>query len=84
MIALPFHPCNAVPIAELNRDAREILGRVDDEARKLFGAKTRLRLADKIGGGRRASRITLSLKGLTEDERRVILDGCLINVYNGR
>ncbi|MDR1660236.1 MAG: hydratase [Desulfovibrio sp.] len=52
MIALPFHPCNAIPITELNRNAREILGQVDDEAKKLFGAKTKLRLADKISGGR--------------------------------
>ena len=52
MIALPFHPSNAVPIAELNSDAREILRDVDNEAKKLFGAKTRLRLTDKISGGR--------------------------------
>ena len=38
------------------------------------------------GGQRkvRAEQIGLSLKELTDDERRIILDGCLINFYNSK
>jgi aconitate hydratase len=35
-------------------------------------------------GTLRAENFTLSLKNLTEDERNIILDGCLINYYNRR
>jgi aconitate hydratase len=34
------------------------------------------------GGELRAENLTLVLKSLTEDERNIILDGCLINYYN--
>ncbi|MDR2124796.1 MAG: hydratase [Desulfovibrio sp.] len=34
------------------------------------------------GGELRAENFSLSLKNLTEDERNIILDGCLINYYN--
>ncbi|MDR3320007.1 MAG: hydratase [Desulfovibrio sp.] len=52
MIALPFHPSNAFPIAEVNRNPREILSYVDEEAKKRFGANAGLRLTDKIRGDR--------------------------------
>ena len=31
-----------------------------------------------------ARRIELRLRDLTDDERRIILDGCLINFYNSK
>ncbi|MDR2488741.1 MAG: hydratase [Desulfovibrio sp.] len=52
MIALPFHPSNVVPIAELNRDARGILEHVDREIEKQFDMSAQLRLVDKIDNGR--------------------------------
>jgi aconitate hydratase len=51
MIALPFHPSNALPIAEVNRNAREILEQVDREIEKQFGTGTGLRLRDKVRNG---------------------------------
>ncbi|WP_165066170.1 hydratase [Desulfovibrio sp. ZJ200] len=53
MIALPFHPSNVWPIAELNRHAEEILKSVEEEARKQFGdAAAQFKLTDKIRDGR--------------------------------
>ncbi|MGE9984701.1 hydratase [Desulfovibrio sp. SGI.169] len=42
--------------------------------------------AGEEGGRRkaRAERISLSLRQLTDDERQIILDGCLINFYNSK
>ncbi|MHB8769452.1 MAG: hydratase [Syntrophales bacterium] len=53
MIALPFHPSNAWPIAELHRNAREILREVDAEGnRQMENPNLKLRLTDKLVGGR--------------------------------
>ncbi len=53
MIALPFHPSNVWPIAELNRNAREILREVEAEGNKqMENPNLRLRLTDKLVGGR--------------------------------
>lgn len=53
MIALPFHPSNVWPIAELNRHAEEILKSVEEEARNQFGdAAAQFTLTDKIRDGR--------------------------------
>ncbi len=52
MIALPFHPSNAYPIAEFIRHADDLLGTVEEEARKQFGkAAEGLRLRAKIHDG---------------------------------
>jgi aconitate hydratase len=53
MIALPFHPSNAWPIAELNRNGREILREVEAEGEKqLENPRLKFRLSDKLIGGR--------------------------------
>jgi aconitate hydratase len=53
MIGLPFHPSNAWPISELNRNAREILRQVEEEGRKqLEHPSLEFRLTDKLVGGR--------------------------------
>ena len=52
MIALPFHPSNAWPIAEFIRHADDLLGAVEEEARKQFGkAAEGLKLRAKIHDG---------------------------------
>ena len=52
MIALPFHPSNAWPIAEFIRHADDLLGAVEEEARKQFGkAAEGLQLRAKIHDG---------------------------------
>lgn len=51
MIALPFHPSNAVTIHEFNERAKELLEEVDREAERLFG-KNKLLISDKIKDGR--------------------------------
>ena len=38
MIALPFHPSNVYPIAEVQKHARDIFATIDENARKQFGA----------------------------------------------
>lgn len=53
MIALPFHPGNVYPIAELNRNAADILRQVEAEGQKqLENPNQTLRLADKLVNGR--------------------------------
>ena len=37
-----------------------------------------------ISGGKQQAVIKLYIKGLTDDERQIILDGCLINYYAER
>jgi aconitate hydratase len=52
MIALPFHPSNAFPIAEFNRNAGEILKTVEEEGQKQLDNQVAFHLADKLVGGR--------------------------------
>jgi aconitate hydratase len=53
MIALPFHPSNAWPIEELNRNGRDILKHVEEEGMKqLDTPNLEFRLTDKLVGGR--------------------------------
>ncbi|MCE5280612.1 MAG: hydratase [Deltaproteobacteria bacterium] len=53
MIALPFHPSNAWPIAELNRNAREILREAEVEAaRQIANPDLILGLTNRLVGGR--------------------------------
>lgn len=54
MIALPFHPCNAYTIAELNENLEDILAGVERTAREQMGDQIRFSLRDKIRGGRLA------------------------------
>ena len=52
MIALPFHPSNAWPIAEMVRHGREILAQTQAEAERQFGTAARaLDLPGKIHDG---------------------------------
>ena len=52
MMALPFHPSNAYPVAEVVRHADELFAAVEEEARKQFGkAGEGLKLRDKIHDG---------------------------------
>ena len=52
MIALPFHPSNAVSIHELQADPEGILAAVEEDARKRFGDKVSIDLRSKISGGK--------------------------------
>lgn len=52
MIALPFHPANIYTIRELLASANDILGKIDDEAARLFGDLGKaLNLRGKIRDG---------------------------------
>ena len=51
MIALPFHPSNALPIAELNENLEEILAGVEQEAVRVSGGRASFTLRDKIENG---------------------------------
>ncbi len=52
MIALPFHPSNAVTIHELQADPAGILAGIEEDARKRFGTKVDVHLLDKIVDGK--------------------------------
>lgn len=53
MIALPFHPSNVYPIAELNSNAADILHAVEAEAKKqIENPELSLHLTDKLANGR--------------------------------
>lgn len=53
MIALPFHPSNAYPIAEFNKNAAEILREVEAEGQKqLANSRLSFNLIDKLVNGR--------------------------------
>ncbi|HWR22744.1 MAG TPA: hydratase [Feifaniaceae bacterium] len=52
MIALPFHPANALPINDLNRNLHDVLRGVEQKAEVQFGGKTGLDLVSKIKDGR--------------------------------
>ena len=52
MIALPFHPSNAVTVHELQADPEGILGRIQADAEKRFGDKVSVNLLDKIHDGK--------------------------------
>ena len=52
MIALPFHPSNAYTIKEFNANAKEILAKIDEEAKKTFGDKISIDLASKVKDGK--------------------------------
>jgi aconitate hydratase len=53
MIALPFHPSNAWPISELNKNAHDILRGVEIEGKRQMENPTlEFRLSDKLVGGR--------------------------------
>ena len=51
MIALPFHPSNALPIRSLLESPGDVLRGVEKEAEALFGGKVGLRLTDKVMNG---------------------------------
>ncbi len=52
MIALPFHPSNAVPIRELQSDPAAVLSAVEKEVEKQFDGRVRLNLEEKIVNGK--------------------------------
>ena len=52
MIALPFHPSNAVTIHELQADPEGILKAVEEDTRKRFGDKVSVDLLSKIKDGK--------------------------------
>ena len=52
MIALPFHPSNAVTIHELQADPVGILTRIEEDAKKRFGDNVDVHLLDKIVDGK--------------------------------
>lgn len=51
MIALPFHPSNAYTIHEFTANAKEILAKVEAEAKKKF-PKADFKLQDKVDGNK--------------------------------
>ncbi len=52
MIALPYHPSNAVTIHELQADPEGVLRRVEDDTRRRFGDKVHPDLLSKIRDGK--------------------------------
>ncbi len=52
MIAMPFHPSNVYEIAEVNRNAADILADVEKRAKVSFGDKVEFSLQNKIKDGK--------------------------------
>jgi len=52
MIAMPFHPSNVYEIAEVNRNAADILADVEKRARVSFGDSIEYSLQDKLKDGK--------------------------------
>ena len=52
MIALPFHPSNAVTIHELQKNPEAVLSAIEADARKRFGDKIDIDLLGKIRDGK--------------------------------
>ncbi len=52
MIAMPFHPSNVYEIAEVNRNAADILADVEKRARVSFGDKIEYSLQSKVKNGK--------------------------------
>ena len=52
MIAMPFHPSNVYEIAEVNRNAKDILADVEKRAKVSFGDKVEFSLQDKVRDGK--------------------------------
>lgn len=52
MVALPFHPSNAMEIDELNANLEDVLAEVEQAAREVGGGRASLTLLDKVEGGR--------------------------------
>ena len=52
MIAMPFHPSNVYEIAEVNRNAADILADVEKRAKVSFGDKVEFSLKDKLKNGK--------------------------------
>ncbi len=52
MIALPFHPSNAVSIHELQANPKGILSAIEEDARNRFGDKIQIDLVSKIKDGK--------------------------------
>jgi aconitate hydratase len=74
MIALPFHPSNIYTIEELNANPHDILGKVAEESRGLFGLKADA-LMSKIGRGPRSGKY-----GVYADQG--IIAGCAGGTYS--
>ena len=52
MIALPYHPSNAVSIHELQADPEKVLKAIEEDTKKRFGEKVHPDLLSKIKGGK--------------------------------
>ncbi len=52
MIALPFHPSNAVTIRELQADPYTILSKIEEAGNKKFAGQVEFHLTDKIVNGK--------------------------------
>lgn len=52
MIALPYHPSNAVTIHELQADPKGVLGRIEEDTIRRFGDKVHPDLLSKIRNGK--------------------------------
>ena len=52
MVALPFHPSNAVTVKELQADPMGVLTRVQEDCNKQLGGQVELKLTDKIVDGK--------------------------------
>ena len=68
MIALPFHPSNAMTIADFKANAADVLNEVQDEAKRLFGDAAAAGLTRKA-----------SLRGFQTDQG--IIAGCSGGTY---
>ncbi len=52
MIAMPFHPSNALPIEEVNANLKDVLAETEARAKVSFGDKIEYHLMDKIQNGK--------------------------------
>jgi aconitate hydratase len=83
MAALPFHPSEAYTIAELRRNAGDILRETEKKALEQFGGKVQLKLTDKIVNGELYvdQGVIAGCSGGMYDniaEAAAILDGCSV------
>ena len=73
MIALPFHPSNAVAIEELNDNLDELLHEVEEASARVAGASSGLHLREHVADGR-----LLVQQGVIGG----CTGGCFTNLYN--
>lgn len=85
MMALPYHPSNALPIREFKADPAKYLAAVETEGNKIKGKHGKpFHIMDKLkADGLHVDQALVSgcAGGMTKEEKAILASGCLINYY---